>query len=132
MADNLELGLNPLELVAVLNEASGLTTQSSGGDSHTMMGFWAFGAYHFATGGKTRPYLQALIGYTSESATGSDGVGGLSYGFAGGAKFQISGGLLLNAGLSYKFYTYTPSGASSRYGQNILAIGLGISGFLGK
>ena len=133
VTDGLELGINPLEFTTIEGEASGLTTMSSGagGESQTMVGFWAFGAYNFSTGGPAFPYLQAQVGYTSESFGGSS-FSGLSYGFAGGAKFKLAGGLLLNAGLSYKFYTYNPSGAENRFGMNILSVGVGISGFFGK
>jgi outer membrane protein len=131
--DGLEIGIDPLELgYAGTSATSGLTTLSEGSYTMTMVGIWAFGAYHFLTGGNAFPYLQALVGYTSESETGSPGASGLSYGFAGGAKFKLTGGLLLNAGISYKFYTYNPSGATNRFGLNVLGIGAGFSGFFGK
>jgi outer membrane protein len=120
--DGLELGLDPLEF----------STLSDGDNTLTSMGFWGFGTYHFSTGGMAFPYIQALVGYTSAKMTDMDATTGLSYGFAAGAKLKIAGGLLLNAGASYKFYTYNPSGADSRNGSNVLAIGVGLSGFFGK
>ena len=130
--DGLELGINPLEFTNVMGQTSGLTTTGDSAFSQTWVGFWVFGAYHFSTGGTTFPYLQALVGYTSESSTGKSSVSGLSYGFAGGAKFKLTDGLLLNAGISYKFYTYNQSEATSRSGLNVLTVGVGIGGFFGS
>ncbi len=118
LMDGIEIGVDPLAFSSVSYKSNTLST----------IGFWAFGAYHFMTMGTTYPYLQALVGYTSISNGGSGG--GLAYGVAGGAKFEIAGGLLLNAQASYKFYTYTPSGVDDRVGNNVLMVGVGISGFL--
>jgi hypothetical protein len=119
LMEGVEVGVDPFEF----------TSTSSGGNTSSTLGFWAFGAYHFVSGSSTYPYLQALVGYTSMTAA-SETASGLSYGLAGGAKFEIAGGLLLNAQASYKFYTYNPSGADKRFGANVLSVGVGLSGFL--
>ncbi len=119
VSDGLEVGLNPLSFVSL---------KAPDEDAISTIGLWAFGAYHFMTMGKTYPYIEGLIGYTSMSA--GETAGGMAYGLAAGAKFEIAGGLLLNAGAEYRFYTYTPDGADKRWGQNVLSIGVGLSGFL--
>jgi hypothetical protein len=119
--DGLEVGLNPLSFVS---------TKPPVGDSYSNIGIWAFGAYHLMTMGTTYPYIEGLIGYTSES--NGETLSGLSYGLGIGAKFEITGGLLLNAAAEYRFYTYNPSGADKRFGMNVLSIGVGLSGFLTK
>ncbi len=117
--DGLEVGVNPLSI----------TSMSQNSNTLTNIGFWAFGAYHFTDMGSTYPYLQALLGYTSVS-DGDNTASGLSYGVGAGAKFEIAGGLLLDANLNYRFYTYNPDGADKRWGNNVLTIGVGLSGFL--
>lgn len=118
--DGLEVGLNPLSIESI---------SPSGGDAITNIGAWAFGAYHFMTMGKTYPYIEALLGYTTMSA-GGESAGGLAYGIGAGAKFEITGGLLLNAALDYRFHTYDIDETDGRDGENILSIGVGLSGFL--
>ncbi len=118
--DGLEVGLNPLSIVS---------ESPSEGDALTTIGAWAFGAYHFMTMGKTYPYIEALLGYTSMSS-GDNSYGGLAYGVGAGAKFEIAGGLLLNAAVDYRFYTYDSDLTGGRDGANILLIGVGLSGFL--
>jgi hypothetical protein len=117
--DGLEVGLNPLSIQSI---------SPPEGDALSTIGVWAFGAYHFTTMGKTYPYIEALLGYTTMSA-GGESAGGLAYGVGAGAKFEIAGGLLLNAGLDYRFYTYDYDETDSRDGVNALSIGVGLSGF---
>ena len=118
--DGLEVGLNPLSFSS--------ENYPSWDDPINTIGLWAFGAYHFMTMGKTYPYIQALLGYTSRSS--GETYGGLAYGLAAGAKFEIAGGLLLNAGVDYRFYTYDRDDTGGRDGSNVLLIGVGLSGFL--
>ena len=118
--DGLEVGLNPLSFQSM---------KVPDEDAISTIGFWAFGAYHFMTMGKTYPYIQALLGYTTMSA-GGESAGGLAYGIAAGVKFEIAGGLLLNAGAEYRFFTYDFEETDSRDGSNVLSIGIGLSGFL--
>jgi len=117
--DGLEVGFNPLSIESI---------SPPEGDAMTMVGIWAFGAYHFTTMGKTYPYIEALLGYTTMSA--GESAGGLAYGIGAGAKFEIAGNLLLNAGLDYRFYTYDNDDTDSRDGFNALSIMIGLSGFL--
>jgi len=118
--DGLEVGLNPLSFQSM---------KVPDEDAISTIGFWAFGAYHFMTMGKTYPYIEALLGYTSMSS-GDNSYGGLAYGVGAGAKFEIAGGLLLNAAVDYRFYTYDSDLTGGRDGANILSIGVGLSGFL--
>ncbi|MDI6778963.1 MAG: hypothetical protein QME25_02025 [Bacteroidota bacterium] len=119
--DGVEVGVDPLSYTSVSYPKPIDKTYST-------LGFWAFGAYHFMTMGTTYPYVQALVGYTS--ASNGKSASGLAYGAAIGAKFEVASGLLINASAQYRFYTYTPEDADKRWGDNVLSIGIGISGFL--
>jgi opacity protein-like surface antigen len=118
--DGLEVGLNPLSISS---------TSPPEGDALTTIGIWAFGGYHFNTMSKIHPYIEGLIGYTSMSA-GGESHGGFAFGAGAGVKFELAGGLLLNAGLDYRFYTYDFDQTDKRDGVNALSVAVGLSGFL--
>jgi len=115
VANGLEVGLNPL----------GITVISYSGSSATSVMVFAAPSYNLNTGGNVYPFIEALLGYTAESNSSS--VSGFSWGGRGGLKIALTGKGLLNLGVQYLQITLNPSGATSRNGENQLAISAGFS-----
>jgi len=115
VADGFEIGLNPL----------GITHLSGSGGSATLVTIFAAPSYNFRTGGIVYPFLEALLGYTSASNGSSQS--GFSWGGRGGLKIAATGKGLLNIGVQYLQITLNPSGATSRNGENQLAVSGGFT-----
>jgi hypothetical protein len=115
ISDGFELGVDPFSIVSI----------SSGGSSMTQILFLIAPSYNFTTSGNIYPFVEGLIGYSSISGGGTTG-SGLCWGLKGGIKINITGNGLLNFGLQYAQYTYTPSGSSDRVGSNNISL---IGGF---
>lgn len=115
IADGFEIGVNPL----------GLTTISFRGSSDTQLMIFAAPSYNFKTEGITYPFIEALLGYTSQSNGSSRS--GFSWGGRGGVKLAVTDKGLLNLGVQYVQITLNPSGATNRSGYDQLAISAGFT-----
>lgn len=115
VADGFELGLNPL----------GITTTSFHGSSSTRITIFAAPSYNFRTAGVTFPFIEALLGYTSQS-DGST-LSGFSWGGRAGVKLAVGGNALVNIGMQYLQITMNPNGATNRFGTNQLSITAGFT-----
>jgi hypothetical protein len=118
VTDKFELGLNPL----------GLTYMSQGSSNATQIGIFLAPSYNFiTTSGKLFPFIEGLIGYSSQTSTGSTDRSGLSYGGRTGIKVPVGGSGLLNISVQYLMITLNRSGSTSRNGENDLAIAAGFT-----
>jgi len=115
VADGFEIGLNPL----------GITSISLSGSSATQVMIFAAPSYNFKTEGIAYPFIEALLGYTSQSNGSSRS--GFSWGGRGGVKLAVTDKGLLNLAIQYIQITLNPSGATNRYGSNQLAIAGGFT-----
>jgi hypothetical protein len=115
VADGFEIGVNPL----------GITSISYSGHSATQIMIFAAPSYNFDTDGIVYPFIEALIGYTSQSSSSSRS--GFSWGGRGGIKLAVTGKGLLNLGLQYLQITLNPSGATDRNGSNQLSVSAGFT-----
>jgi hypothetical protein len=121
VTDKFELGVNPL----------GITYMSQGSSNATQIGIFLAPSYNFTTtSGNLFPFIEGLIGYTSQTSTGSTDLSGLSYGGRAGIKVPVGGSGLLNIGVQYLMITLNRSGSSSRNGENDLAIAAGFAVWL--
>ncbi len=113
VADNWEIGADPF----------GLTFISGGGGTEVNMLF--FGAYNFKTDHAGFPFIEGLLGYSSES----DGAtrNGLSWGVRGGIKAPIAGQALVNIAGEYLQITLDPPNAANRWGYNQFSLVTGLS-----
>jgi len=113
--------------VALLPGVSSISPEN--GESLTLTQLFAAPSYHFKTsGGRTFPFIEGMVGYTSVSSGGDD-VSGLSYGAKGGVKLVIVDHVLLSLSGEYIWITLNPEGADERNGFNYLNFGVGISGY---
>ena len=115
VTDGFEIGLNPL----------GITSIGFSGSSTTQIMILAAPSYNFKTEGIVYPFIEALLGYTSQSNGSSRS--GFSWGGRGGIKLAVTDKGLLNLGIQYVRITLNPSGATNRYGSNQLAISAGFT-----
>lgn len=115
VSDGFEIGLNPL----------GLTSVSYGGSSATQIAIFAAPSYNIRTEGIAYPFIEALLGYTSQSNSSSRS--GFSWGGRAGVKLAVTDKGLLNLGVQYVQITLQPSGATKREGSNQLAISAGFT-----
>ena len=113
VSDNWEVGADPF----------GLTFISGGGGSQVSLLF--FGAYNFKTESAGFPFVEGLLGYTSESDGSSRN--GLSWGVRGGIKAPIAGQALVNIAGEYLQVTLDPSNSTNRWGYNQFSIVTGLS-----
>ena len=116
VADGLEIGVNPL----------GLATTSFSGNSFTQIMIFAAPSYNFKTGGIGYPFVEGLVGYTSQSGVG-ESLGGFSWGARGGVKLAVGGNGLLNIAMQYLQVTLNESGAAERSGTNQLTVSAGFT-----
>lgn len=112
LTDGFELGFKPT-----------ISSISSGGGSTTSVYFFAAPAYNFITSPNVFPYIEALMGYTSQSNGTTRS--GLSYGLGGGLKVSIGGRALINPSIQYVVITLDRDGTPGRDGFNQLWLGAG-------
>jgi hypothetical protein len=115
IADGFEIGFNPF----------GISSMSYSGSSVTQIMILVAPSYNFKTEGITYPFIEALLGYTSQSNGYSRS--GFSWGGRGGVKICLTEKGLLNIGIQYVQITLNPGGASNRNGSNQLAISAGFT-----
>ena len=118
VADQISIGLSP---TVISFKASGSTT--------TAYGIYAVPGYTFTSRGNAFPYVQALLGYTGLSTSGSPDLTGFSYGGKAGVKVSVGTGGLIDIGVEYSLITLNPKGADKRNGYNNFAILIGFSVF---
>ena len=82
-------------------------------------------SYNFQTEGIAYPFIEALLGYTSQSDGSSRS--GFSWGGRGGVKIAVTDKGLLNLAIEYVQITENPDGANNRYGQNQLSVAAGFT-----
>jgi len=115
VTDGFEIGLNPF----------GITSVSFSGSSATQIMILAAPSYNFKTEGIAYPFIEALLGYSSQSNGSSSS--GFSWGGRGGVKLAVTNKGLLNLAVQYVQIKLNPSGATNRYGSNQLAISAGFT-----
>ncbi len=115
VADGFELGANPL----------GIEFLSYGGGTQTYVFILLAPSYNFQAGGQAHPFVEALLGYTSQSNGTSRS--GFSWGGRAGVKVEVVEGGLLNVAAEYLRITMNPSGATQRSGSNQFSISAGIT-----
>lgn len=88
-------------------------------------------SYNFKTQGIAYPFIEALLGYTSESESEPESysydASGFSWGGRAGVKLAVVDRVLLNIGIQYVQITENPSGASSRNGYDEFSISGGFT-----
>ncbi len=114
-ADGFEIGVNPF----------GITSATHSGHTATQVTIFAAPSYNFKTEGIAYPFIEALIGYTSQ--TDGSTFSGFSWGGRAGVKLAVTGKGLLNLALQYIQITLNPEGAANRNGSNQLAISAGFT-----
>lgn len=117
--DGFEIGVNPL----------GISYSSYSGSSTTQVMIFVAPSYNFKTSSIAYPFIEALLGYTAQSESGSYSATskGFSWGGRGGVKLAVAGNCLLNLGLQYLQITENPSGATSRTGYDRFSISAGFT-----
>jgi hypothetical protein len=115
VTDGFEIGLNPL----------GFTSISYSGSSEKQIMIFAAPSYNFKTEGIAYPFVEALLGYTSQSNGSTQS--GFSWGGRGGVKIAVTDKGLLNLGIQYVQITLNPSGSTNRYGSNQFTISAGFT-----
>ena len=115
VSDGFEIGVNPL----------GVSVFSISGSSSTSFRIFVAPSYNFKTEGIAYPFIEALLGYTTESNGASRS--GFSWGGRAGVKLAVMGNGLLNLGVQYLQITLNPSGTSNRYGSNELNVSAGFT-----
>jgi hypothetical protein len=126
ITDNFELSLLPFSFIS-----TSYHTYSSSQFNFLLAPTWNFEMYS-----NIYPYIQALIGYGTESFKHDvpDGydytVSGLDYGVQGGIKLQVAKSSILNFGLSYLMTNRKQSGETGRFGDNIFQVMAGFSVFI--
>jgi hypothetical protein len=116
VTDGFEIGVNPLGITVFSFPHS---------SSETLISIFVAPSYNFKTEGNAYPFIEALLGYTSES--NGTTYSGFSWGGRGGVKVAVTGNALLNLGLEYLQVTLNPSGASKRNGYNQLLVSAGFT-----
>ena len=120
IAEGISIGVEP---------SFGSLKMAGDNNSYTALALYAIPGYTFATKSSFFPYVQGMIGYTSIGYGSEPTQSGISWGLKGGVKFSIGNAGLICAGVTYQAITVNPSGANSRYGFNVLSIGVGYSIF---
>jgi hypothetical protein len=116
VADGFEIGLNPL----------GYSSASFWGLSVTQIMVFVAPSYNFKTESIAYPFVEALLGYTSQSGAGTS-LSGFSWGGRGGVKLAVADKGLLNVGVQYLKITLNPSGATDRNGSNQFSFSTGFT-----
>lgn len=103
----------------------GITTQSSGGQSATILNLFFAPSFNVNVSGTVYPYLEFLIGYNSIKGTNGRTTGGLGVGLDAGLKVNIKGNSLLLFKIQYLNQTFSESDytITSYYGTPIAVQG---------
>jgi hypothetical protein len=118
VADNIEIGLNPVNITSMWISHS--TT--------TMYSIFLAPSYNFKTEGNIYPFVEAQLGYTSVIASySSSNLTGFSWGGRTGIKIALVGHGLINLGLQYQHITQNPSYSTNRYGENNIMFSAGFT-----
>lgn len=125
IADNFEIGINPL----------GLQTSWNSQDQTTLVSIFICPSYNFKAADKIYPFAELQLGYTGQYVLHSLSAlntwyHGFSWGGRTGVKFSVVEKCLLNMGLQYQNITLTPSGEKNRSGSNIIMFSAGITFWL--
>ena len=125
VSDGVEIGLT-----TGISLLPGLTVISpSGGESTTFAQIFFSPAYNIITKDKNLfPFIEANLGYTSESA-GNNSFTGFSYGGRAGVKIVAANNFLISLAAQYLLITLNPEGATERDGFNYLSVSVGVSGY---
>jgi hypothetical protein len=125
LSDGVEIGLT-----TGISLLPGLTVISpTGGESTTITQFFFSPAYNVITKNKSLyPFIEANLGYTSESA-GNNSDAGFSYGGRAGVKIVAVDNFLVSLAAQYLVITLNPEGATERYGFNYFSVSVGVSGY---
>jgi hypothetical protein len=115
VADGWEIGVDPF----------GVNVVSGGGSSFSQLNIFFNGAYNFRTENAGYPFIEGLIGYTSEE----DGAKrhGASWGLRGGIKAPVAGQALVNVSGQYLQVTLDPEDALNRSGYNQFSVVAGLA-----
>jgi hypothetical protein len=106
---------------------------SYGGSTSSTLGIYASPGYVFDLRSNVYPYVNALLGYNSISASNSSSETGFGFGVQGGIKILLGKMALVNIGLEYLATNTTPSGWNGgRIGANNIQFLAGFSIFIGK
>lgn len=119
VADGLEVGVNPF----------GITSLGGSGDATEVLLLGSV-SYNVRSQSKSTPFLEGLLGYSSESSGEGSSASGLSWGFRGGIKYALTDKGLLNLSLEYLEVTTNPNGATNRYGTDQLSLAIGYTVWL--
>jgi hypothetical protein len=119
ITDNFEVALLPFSY----------TTSSYNSNTVSQFNFLVAPAWNFEMQSNLYPYVEVLIGYGTVSIGGTS-YSGLDYGAQAGVKLEVAKSSILNIGLSYLLTNRTPSGVTTRYGDNNLQIMAGFSVFI--
>lgn len=117
VVDGFELGLNPF----------GITSISYSGSSATQVAIFFAPSYNFSTQSIAYPFIEGLLGFTSQSSGSSETLSGFSWGGRGGVKLAVTDKGLLILGLEYVQITLDRSGAANRSGSNQLSVSAGFT-----
>lgn len=121
ITDNFELGFNPF----------GFSYTSFGGYSFTQVTIFLAPSYNFSTSKENLyPFIEGLIGYTSQSFSSGSSLNGISYGGRAGLKIPVGSSGLLNVGINYILITLNPANSNGRNGENDFAFSAGFTVWL--
>lgn len=118
VAEGFEIGLDPLEIA----------TTSYLGHTNTQITIFLAPSYNFSTGGIAFPFLEGLLGYTSQS-NGTHETG-FSWGARGGVKLSVTDGGLLNLGIQYVQLTINSRDTPGRTGLDEFVFSAGFTVWL--
>ncbi|MFC2097468.1 outer membrane beta-barrel protein [Bacteroidota bacterium] len=119
ITDGFEIGFAPL---------SYSVTTPANGDKITNLSILFAPAYNFDLGSNIFPFIEGLVGYTSNSM-GDNTSDGISWGARGGIKLVVGQNALINVGIQYTNYNYNPEGAEERNGSNNISANAGFAVF---
>ncbi len=121
ITDNFELGFNPF----------GVSYTSFGSLNFTQVTVFLAPSYNFKTTRENLyPFIEGLIGYTSQSVSSGSTSNGISYGGRAGLKISVGSSGLLNVGINYLLITLNPPNSSGRNGENDFAFSAGFTVWL--
>ena len=118
ITDNFELGFNPF----------GVSYTSYSSFNITQITIFLAPSYNFKTARENLyPFIEGLIGFTSQSVSYGSTSNGISYGGRAGLKISVGSSGLLNVGINYILITLNPPNSSGRNGENDFAFSAGFT-----